>query len=1178
MADFVHLHLHSEYSLLDGACRIRDIPKLAKEQGHKAVAITDHGAMYGVIDFYRECKKYDIKPIIGCEVYVAENSRFDKAPSSGSGNHLVLLAKDIIGYKNLVRLVSLGFTEGFYVKPRIDIELLSEYSEGLIALSGCLAGFIPRRILAGDLDGAEAYAEKLHSIFGDDLYLELQDHGIADQNKVNSAIAAISRKLGIPLVATNDVHYLRRRDAELQAIMLCIQTNNVIGDGRPIGFETDEFYYKSTEEMQRLFADYDGAVENTVSIADKCNLELTFGQLHLPKYTPDNGMQPHDFLQKLALDSLEQKLSAGSILSSRRDEYLNRVAYELDVIGKMGYSEYYLIVWDFVSYAKSVGIPVGPGRGSGAGSLVAYLIGITDVDSIKFNLLFERFLNPERVSMPDFDIDFCYNRRDEVIAYVRNKYGDDRTSQIITFGTLAAKAAVRDVGRAMGMPIGEVDAIARLIPRTLGITLAEAMKSSELKEKYDSDDRARQLLYYASALEGMPRHISTHAAGVVITAEPLTEYLPIAKSGDVTLTQFDMETVAELGLLKFDFLALRYLTIIHAAEKQIKKRVPSFELSSLEFDDDQTYDMISQGKTDGVFQLESDGMRQMLMQLKPQRIEDIIAAIALYRPGPMDSIPQYIARRHGERVKYAIPELESILDETYGCIVYQEQVMQIFTAIAGYTLGRADVVRRAIAKKKADVLRAEHDAFLSGANAKGIDTDSAESLFRDIVAFANYAFNKSHAAAYAILSYRTAFLKRHYPVEYLSSLMTSVIGNPPKIASYMSECAGVGIKVLPPDINTCDSDFTPDGDSIHFALSALKNISSAYIDKIVSERERGGKYVSFYDFIERTVSLDTNKRQLEALIKSGALDSLGIFRSRMLASYELLVGEAQAKAKKELGGQLDLFSAAPEANIKKPELFYPDIPEFSAREKLLLEREVTGVYISGHILDDYSDNLSELACDSVADIKSSFSGDEDRDDARISRVKGRIYSEGDTVIVAGAIVSRSDRSTKRGERMSTLSFTTKTGEISVLVFAKILGEYSYMLQLDSALVLKCTVSLRDDEDAELILKQAVPLIPNGKYVLRKKPREQDEARAIQSRDRACSTAPRKLYLKIDSIGSKLHSRAEALVEIFPGETEVVYFSEKDKRYYRRNGDGCSLDDFIIGEFRELLGEKCVVLK
>ncbi len=1179
MERFAHLHLHSEYSLLDGACRVADIPRRAKEMGQDAVAITDHGVMYGVVEFYRACVKEGVKPIIGCEVYVAKRSRFDKVHDLDSSSyHLVLLCENETGYRNLIRMVSLAFTEGFYSKPRVDMDLLRQHHEGLIALSACLAGYIPRHIVSGEYEEAEKYARKMRDIFGEDhFYLEIQDHGLEEQKTVNRAILDISEKTGIPLVATNDVHYLRRGDAESQAILMCIQTNNVITDGRPIGFETDEFYMKSTAEMERLFADYPGAIANTAKIADMCDFHFTFGETQLPRFRPEDGSEPAAYLTRLAWEGLAARVDAGHIIyTAGREEsqYRERVEYELSVIEKMGYCEYYLIVWDFVRHSKSAGIPVGPGRGSGAGSLVAYLLGITDIDPLRFDLLFERFLNPERVSMPDFDIDFCYDRRDEAIAYVREKYGADHTAQIITFGTMAARAVIRDVGRALGMSYADVDDVARQIPRTLGITLADALKMDGLKKMYDEDPDVRRLVDTAMALEGMPRHASTHAAGVVITEKPISEYVPLAVNNTIPVTQFDMNTVADLGLLKFDFLALRYLTIISQAEAQIRENHPDFDISAIPVDDRRTFDLITAGKTEGVFQLESGGMRQTLMQMKPERIDDIIAAIALYRPGPMDSIPKYIENsRDRSRIRYATPLLAPILDVTNGCIVYQEQVMQIFRVVAGYSLGRADIVRRAISKKKLSVLESERVSFLSGAAERGIDEGAAADLFEEIVGFANYAFNKSHAAAYGVLSYRTAYLKAHYPREYNSALLTSVLGSADKMAEYIAECARVGIKILPPHVNESDRDFHVDGTNIRFGLLALKNLGRPFVESLLAERKRGGKFASFDDFMHRMGDTISNKRQLEMLIKSGALDGLGAKRSQLLTVYETVLDARSAANRQSVAGQLDLFStpAAVEDSPAIPAISLPDIPEYSARDLLALEKDSSGLYFSGHILDDYSRHVEQIQPDAIASIKASFTADEMEEES-VPDAGGKQYTDKQSVKIAGIIARRQNKATRGGEQMAFLTVEDRTGEIEVIVFAKSLETFGASLLLNEAVVISGTISLREEEDPKILLRSAKLLSDNASFV----PPKSSAPAASTPQD--SKKSPAKLFLKVDSMDSELYKRAESFIGIFPGTFPVVFYDASAGKYFRADGYGVELNDFVLRELRCILGDDAVICR
>ncbi len=1185
MSDFVHLHLHSEYSLLDGACRIADIPQKAKEMGHTAVAVTDHGAMYGAVAFYKACRAEGIRPIIGCEVYLSRRSMYDKERElDAKSYHLVLLCKNEIGYRNLSYLVSKAFTDGFYSKPRIDVDLLNHHSEGLIALSACLAGYIPRAILAGEYDKAVEHALLMQSIFGEgNFYLEVQDHGLRDDDTVNRGVRDISRKTGIPMVATNDVHYLNRADAETQAILMCVQTNNVITDGRPIGFETDEFYYKSTEEMEALFADYEDAVANTAKIAEQCRFDFVFGETKLPRFRPENGMAPADYLRALSYRGLDDRVAAGHIVfdaQNTRESYVERMEYELSVIEKMGYSEYFLIVMDFVNHAKAKGIPVGPGRGSGAGSIIAYLIRITDIDSIRFNLLFERFLNPERVSMPDFDIDFCYDRRDEAIEYVRQKYGEEHTAQIITFGTLAARAAVKDVGRALGMPIPEVDNVSRYIPRELNITLEKALQGDELRAMNEDDQRVKRLIDTAMALEGMPRHASTHAAGVVITEHPVTSYVPVATNGGVIVTQYDMETIADLGLLKFDFLALRYLTIINNAELMIKEQNPAFDLTKAPINDSATYATIAKGKTDGVFQLESDGIRQMLVQLKPESLDDIIASIALYRPGPMDSIPKYIEARHDpSKIRYCTPALAPILDVTYGCIVYQEQVMQIFREIAGYSFGHADVVRRAISKKKQGVLDGEREAFLKGAEERGISLADASALFEDIVSFANYAFNKSHAAAYAVLSFRTAYLKTHYPKEYLSALLTSVLGQTEKIAEYMADCKKRGIAVLPPDINCSYSGFHVEGKNIRFGLSAIKNVGISFIESVVEERTANGAFEDFTDFVTRMKNRDINKRQLEALIKSGALDCLGAKRSQMLAVYDQAL-ERRASILPE--GQLDMFADSDAAPPPVPKIPLPDIPEVGEREKLNMEKESAGMYLSGHLLDNYSRHLSDLKPDAVADILRSADVEASENEGGYNDVSAEpAYKDKAWVTVGGIITKRTGKTTKHNEEMAFISLEDKTGEIETLFFPKQFAKYSHLLPYGAAIRLSGRVSLRDGESAKIIAETVMPLMNNLSYVPSPEaptpnPTEVNQGKTASAADPVGAVS--KIFLRIDGEEDKSYGRARAVMSIFEGTVPVIVYDKKNERYLKDKIYQTAATPFVIGELKELLGAENVVIR
>ena len=1161
MSDFVHLHLHSEYSLLDGACRIFDIPKRAAECGHKAVALTDHGVMYGAVAFFDACKKEGIKPIIGCEVYVSSTTRFDKTPSVGKPHHLVLLCKNEIGYKNLIYLVSKGYTEGFYSKPRIDIELLREHSEGLIALSACLAGAIPSQLIAGDWDGAVRTAREMSQIFGrDNFYIELQNHGLAEQAQILESLVRLAKECDLPMVATNDCHYLRRSDAQTQAVLMCIQTNKVITDGRPIGFETDEFYYKSTEEMESLFGGYEGAIENTVKIADMCDFEFSFNIPKLPTFKTPNGEAASEYLRSLVYGGFERKIAAGEIVFSKysREEYNTRLEYELSVIENMGFSDYFLIVQDYVNFARSQKIPVGPGRGSGAGSLVAYMVGITDVDSLEFDLLFERFLNPERVSMPDIDVDFCYNRREEVIDYMYKKYGADHVSQIVAFGTLAARAAVRDVGRALGMPYSDVDVVAKVIPRELGITLADAMKLPELRELYESSDEIKLLLDTASAVEGMPRNITVHAAGLVVTDQPISDSVPLSLSNGTVVTQFDMDIIGKLGLLKFDFLGLRYLTIIEDACRAVSRRVPDFDITRVPIDDAKTYELISAGNTLGVFQLESSGMRQVLTELRPDRFDDIVAAIALYRPGPMDSIPKYIESRHNpDKTEYFIPELKPILESTYGCTVYQEQVMSIFREIAGYSYGHADIVRRAMAKKKADVLEAERAGFVEGAANNGIERAKAEKLFDDMTSFANYAFNKSHAAAYAIISFRTAYLKAHYPCEYMAALMTSVLGNLPKLAEYIAECAKQGISVLSPDINRSEMYFTPSDGNILFGLLALKNIGKQFIENIIAEREAEA-FGGFADFVSRMSEYDLNKRMVEALIKAGAFDGLGVTRRSLLSCYEKLIDTTMDKRRNNISGQLDIFSMAGEDDpLDSFEL--PALPEFSLRERLMLEKECSGMYFSGHMLDSYSKNIEDIKVNSLADISD------------MENITDRL-----PVKLAVMINSVNVKTTRKDERMAFLSVEDRYGEAECIAFASQYSRLSHLFRVDNAVYIYGHIALREDEAPRIIISEARELIENAEYeklstnTATEKPKESVAAAEGVA-------APTRIFLKVPDMKCDKYLKAYNLVSIFEGRVAVIFYDSSSSKYISTNL-GIDATRYVVEEFKRLLGEENVALR
>ena len=1163
MSHFVHLHLHSEYSLLDGACRIREIPKRAKECGHTAVALTDHGVMYGAVAFYNACLAEGIQPIIGCEVYVAPRSRHDKTSGDAHPYHLVLLCENETGYRNLIEMVSLSFTEGFYGKPRVDMELLRTHGEGLIALSACLAGKIPQLLTGGDIEGACRAARELSDIFGKEhFYIELQDHGLPAQQQILPLLAEVAKRCDLPMVATNDCHYLRREDAEMQSVLLCIQTNSRLSDGRPIGFETDEFYYKTTEEMETLFAGYEGAIENTARVADMCHFAFDFSKTFLPRFPCPAGRDAAEYLRELADRGFEARVGAGLVTFAAHTEaeYRERLAYELSVITQMGYADYFLIVQDYVTYAKSRHIPVGPGRGSGAGSLVAYALGITDVDPLVFDLLFERFLNPERVSMPDIDMDFCYIRRDEVIRYVGERYGKDHVSQIITFGTLAARAAIRDVGRALGMPYGEVDAVAKAVPRELGITIADALKLPDLKALYQNNADMRRLIDLAMALEGMPRNASIHAAGVVITEEPLSHYLPLAANNGVVVTQYDMDTVAKLGLLKFDFLGLRYLTIIDDAVKQIREQDPAFDIEKLPLDDAATYRLIGRGATSGVFQLESAGMRQMLTNLSPSRFDDIVAAIALYRPGPMDSIPTFIEnRKHPEKITYKLPQLEPILASTYGCVVYQEQVMEIFRTLAGFTFGHADIVRRAMSKKKAAALEAERGSFLSGCADNGIDRETANEMFDQLSDFANYAFNKSHAAAYAIICYRTAYLKEHYPKEYFAALLTSELGNMPKIAEYIGEVGKRGVKVLPPDINESVAEFHVSGNHIRFGLLALKNVGRLFLEAVVTERTLGGPYRSFDEFLDRLAGHDLNKRQVEALIKAGAFDNLGIYRSRLLAVYEAMVDRLQSKTRANLTGQLDMFAST---GTERPDVTYPELPEYGLRDLLTQEKEAAGMYFSGHLLDSYAGALADPA---IMPIYRLMETDEAGD---------YLHGDRERVRVAGIITSVTTKTTRSDQRMAFFTLEDRLGEIECVVFPKVLDEIGHHVREDAVVMAEGALSLREDEQPKVLVEALTELKEDGaaKTAVVQPTPVADKSPASVAAEKA-----RIVYIRVPSLKDPKWLKIKNLLEIFDGECPVSVFAADENAYHRQPvGFACS--DYTLEQLRKLAGPENVVTK
>ena len=1148
---FVHLHLHTEYSLLDGACRIDGLMDRVKEVGQTAVAVTDHGVMYGCIDFYKAAKAAGVKPIIGCEVYVARRGMTDRVHGQDNDPyHLVLLCENRKGYENLCYLVSEAFIHGFYGKPRVDLALLAQYHEGLIALSACLAGAIPQHLMGEDYEGAKEYALKLSDIFGQgNFFLELQDHGIDEQRPVNQGIQRLARETGLPMVITNDAHYLRREDAKMQDVLLCIQTGKTVDDQNRMKFQTEEFYVKSEEELRTLFPNLPEAFENTVKIADRCNLEFTFHEYHLPAFPVPEGYTNEGYFRQLCYNGFRERYP------QEPEEYKKRLEYEISVISSMGYVNYYLIVWDFIRYAKEQGIPVGPGRGSGAGSIAAYCMHITEVDPMKYALIFERFLNPERVSMPDFDTDFCQERRPEVIEYVMRKYGTDHVAQIATFGTMAARGAIRDVGRALNFTYAETDVVAKLVPSTPHITLQEALDSSpKLKEMYEGDPRVKTLIDTARSLEGMPRNSSTHAAGVVITADPVYTYVPLSCNDETVVTQYTMTTIEELGLLKMDFLGLRNLTVIDDAEKQIQKIHPDFAMRDIPDDDPETFAMLAEGKTQGVFQLESAGMTGVCVNMKPSSIEDITAIVALYRPGPMDSIPRFIANKlDARKVTYKTPLLEPILKVTYGCIVYQEQVIEIFRSLGGYTMGQADNIRRAISKKKMKVIEAERKVFVYGDPAQnipgcighGISEAVAQSIYDEIVDFANYAFNKAHAVCYAVVSYQTAYLKCHYPRQYMAALMTSVLDSAGKIAGYIAECKELGIAVLPPDLNHSEDHFTVEGDAIRFGLGAVKNVGRGLIRTMVKKREEGGSFQSLEDFIERMGEGELNKRAVENFIKCGAADCFGNHRSELLAVYDSMMDAIAASRKKNLEGQMGLFGML-EENDAAARIPIPKLNEMRKPELLALEKETMGIYISGHPMDDYRESLKNthvMRIGSLLDEEAHFADDQ-------------------IVSVAGIVQSLKMKTTRNNSVMAYLTVEDDTGAMEMLAFSNVLSQYGGYLKEGAAVVVTGRLSLRDDKEPQIVINRARPISDYAEN---------------PDREPAPKAPPRKgtLYLRLPGEEGKLYPKVRAIVNMFPGgEGVVLYFADTGARRGARAG----LAEPMLRELKKLLGEGNVVVK
>lgn len=1120
---FCHLHTHTEYSLLDGEASIKKLVARVKELGMDSCAITDHGSMYGVVDFYREAKSQGIHPVIGCEVYMAPRSRFNKVHDiDNKTSHLILLAENQRGYKNLIKLVSAGYIDGFYYKPRIDFEILKEHSEGIIALSACIAGEVPKALLRGDYDEAKKIALKYAEVLGKDNYfLEIQDHGLSEQKRIIPDMLRLSEETGIGLVATNDIHYLKKEDAKYQDVLMCIQMEKKVDDPDRMKFETEEFYIKSPEEMTSLFEYVPQAIENTEKIAKRCNVDFDFGTRHLPAYAVPDGKDAFEYLRELCQSGLEKRYLPVS------DELQKRLDYELGVIKSMGFVDYFLIVWDFIHFAKNNGVMVGPGRGSAAGSIVAYSLGITTVDPIKYGLIFERFLNPERVSMPDIDIDFAPNGRQKIIDYVVEKYGEGQVAQIITFGTMKAKLAIRDVGRALDIPYAEVDKVAKLVPFDLKMTISKALDiSTELHALYENDPQIKELLDTSMALEGLPRHASTHAAGVVITSEPIVNYVPLQlNSENFITTQFTKDTVENLGLLKMDFLGLRNLTVIENAVKIIKRtRGIALNMDEIDYDCKEVYELISSGNTDGVFQLESAGMQSFMQELKPDTLEDVIAGIALYRPGPMEQIPRYIkSKKNPQTIQYKHPLLKNILDVTYGCMVYQEQVLEIVRTLAGYSLGKADSMRRVISKKKADQMVIERKNFIYGSDdgdipgciKNGIDEQTAISIFDEINDFANYAFNKSHAAAYAFVTYQTAYLKTFYPVEYMASLISS-IDDLDKINHYIANCKEMGIDRLPPDVNKSEDTFTVENNSIRFGLSAVKNVGRAMILNLVNERKNNGEFKNFSDFIDRMAGQDMNKRALEGLISCGAFDSMGVKRSQLLAVYEKALDGTARAARDNVAGQMSLFDTIEEQS----EMQFPNIDELDKKTMLKMEKQSTGLYFSGHPMEEYTDKIKKLTKYNISDVLTSVHKDED---GNYHAVEGGLQ-DGDMMIICAAIASRKNKTTRSNAQMAFLNVEDVYGSVECIVFPKVLNEFSPLLQEDNLVAIACRLSIREDE-APKILMQSVQLL--------------DEALMAKKE-------PKRLYIQLETRNDENLKNVEKYLSPYQGDMEVRLFF-KDTR-------------------------------
>lgn len=1147
MKKFTHLHLHTEYSLLDGASRMDKLMDRVKELGMDSVAITDHGVMYGVVDFYKQAKRRGIKPIIGCEVYISmEDHRRKDKDKDKNQYHLVLLAENNTGYKNLIKIVSEGFVNGFYYKPRVDLEVLKEYKEGIIVLSGCLGGELQRALVNGEHDKAYNIAKKYRDIFGTENYfLELQDHGIKEQRIVNEHIIKLSNELDIKLVATNDVHYVKKEDSKFHDVLLCIQTGKTIDEEKRMKFPSSEFYLKSYDEMSEVFPSRLDALDSTAKIAERCNVELDFDTLHLPEFYVPDGYTNETYFEKLCYDGLEKRYK------NITAEIKTRLEYEIKVIEDMGYVDYFLIVWDFIRYAKENDIMVGPGRGSAAGSLVSYTLEIIDIDPIKYNLIFERFLNPERVTMPDIDIDFCYERREEVINYVVEKYGDSRVAQIVTFGTMAARGAIRDVGRALDISYSEVDYIAKQIPTELGITIDKALyMNKKLKETYDSDRNIKRLIDTAREVEGMPRHTSTHAAGVVISKKPVTEYVPLSRNNDSIITQFTMTELEELGMLKMDFLGLRNLTVIRDAKNLIEKiHGKKIDFSNSNYDDKKVYKMFEKGNTLGVFQFESAGMRQFLKELKPTEFENIVAANSLFRPGPMRQIPRYIENKtHPEKIDYTHPILESTLKVTYGCMVYQEQVMQIVRDVGGYSMGRSDLVRRAMSKKKMDVMEEERKNFIygkidksgnieiKGAIRNGVDEKSANKIYDEMIDFANYAFNKSHSAAYAVLAYQTAWLKYYYSIEFMAALLTSVMGSTDSISLYIQESRRLKIEVLSPDVNESFSNFTVFKDKIRFGLAAIKNVGRPLIEAIIKARKNAGEFISLIDFCSRIENKTLNKRALESLIKSGAFDSIRGNRAQLLAIYERVLEGAQQDKKKNIKGQYNMFAQSntdDKNDIKKDIL--PDIKEFPEKTVLSMEKEMIGIYVSGHPLSSYRKTLNDVST--------------------LNTVELREVTKNETNIrIGGIIISKKNKITKNNNMMAFATLEDLLGTVELIIFPKIYDRYQKFIEEDMIVTIEGKLSIEEDDDTKIICTSITPLVKNKR---------------------------KKLYLKISKDNDKgILNNIKMTLNKYNGDTPVYVHFEKDKKTVmaERNFWVEVNNNDIIQKLKEILGENSVKLK